>query len=330
MNKKQLFILRALEHSPEPLSGQKLQDLLAENGFEISERTVRFHLLGFDKEGLTKLIGKTGRVLTEKGRQVLKNEPLKEKLGFLLARMELMTFRMSYDLQTRQGTVVTNFSLIAREWLKEATAMLVSAFEKRISMGDKVLLIPEGGHLGAMQVPKGFVGIGTICSITANGILLKNGIPVYSRFGGLLEISKGKPERFTEVINYDGTTIDPLLMFVRGGMTRIKEAVNLGEGLVGASFRDIPSESRTRAAEISELMSKNGIGRILGFGQDGQDFMDIPVSRGRSGFAIFGGVNPVGLLTEYGLAVQNTVMSDIVDISHFFSYEELLKKSKNL
>jgi len=42
------------------------------------------------------------------------------------------------------------------------------------------------------------------CSVTINGIFLKAGIPVTSRFGGVVEIVDGKPERFISLISYEG------------------------------------------------------------------------------------------------------------------------------
>ena len=44
-------------------------------------------------------------------------------------------------------------------------------------------------------------------------------MPVRSLFSGLLELKDGQPRRFAEIIAYEGSSIDPLEMFIRGGLT---------------------------------------------------------------------------------------------------------------
>jgi len=51
--------------------------------------------------------------------------------------------------------------------------------------------------------------VATICSVNVNGVLLAEGIPTTNRFGGLLQFIGGWLARFTQIINYDGTTLDP-------------------------------------------------------------------------------------------------------------------------
>ena len=87
-----------------------------------------------------------------------------------------------------------------------------------------------------MVVPEGSVGIGTVCSITVNGVLVAHGIPTNSRFGGLLELRDHKAVRFAEFINYDGTTIDPLEVFIRSRMTDYLGATRTATGSSGRAF----------------------------------------------------------------------------------------------
>ena len=53
-------------------------------------------------------------------------------------------------------------------------------------------------------VPPGKVGLATVCSVALNGVLLKAGIPVQSRFGGVLEVwgnpKTGLPVRIDQTI----------------------------------------------------------------------------------------------------------------------------------
>ena len=77
--------------------------------------------------------------------------------------------------------------------------------------------------------------------------MLDEGVPMTNRFGGLLQVSDHKPLRFTQIINYDGTTLDPLEIFIKGRMTSVSQAVSTGEGVIGASFREIPAPAAEKA-----------------------------------------------------------------------------------
>jgi repressor of nif and glnA expression len=66
------------------------------------------------------------------------------------------------------------------------------------------------GHIRARRHDRGR----HVCSITLNGVLLKHGIPTTSRFGDP-ELQNRKPMRFAEIIMYDGTSIDPLEVFIQ-------------------------------------------------------------------------------------------------------------------
>jgi len=63
--------------------------------------------------------------------------------------------------------------------------------------------------MGDIAVPDGKVGFATVCSIVINGVLLKHGIPIDSKFGGILQMRKGEILRFVELIHYAGSSLDP-------------------------------------------------------------------------------------------------------------------------
>ncbi len=82
MKKKRLSILKILKDSGTPVPGSLITDELNRMGIEISERTVRFHLLEMDREGLTKSAGKQGRIITERGLEELSIARIYDKVGF--------------------------------------------------------------------------------------------------------------------------------------------------------------------------------------------------------------------------------------------------------
>ena len=56
----------------------------------------------------------------------------------------------------------------------------------------------------------------TVSDVVINGCLLKSGLPVYPRFGGLLQVKEGKLLRFSDLVEFSGTTVDPSDIFIAG------------------------------------------------------------------------------------------------------------------
>jgi repressor of nif and glnA expression len=202
-------------------------------------------------------------------------------------------------------------------------------FEAGYAMGKLVTLLRPGEQVGSTAVPEGYVGIGTVCSITVNGILVAHGIPTHSRFGGLLELRDHKPTRFVEFIHYDGTTIDPLEAFIRSVMTDYVGATRTGNGLIGASFREVPADSRNQVLELAQRMERIGLGGVYLVGWPGRPLLEVPVSEGRLGLVVIGGLNPVAILEEEGIKVRRTgALAGLIEYNRLFHYQELEERAR--
>jgi repressor of nif and glnA expression len=300
--KKQLSILGILKLSGGPLSSTRIASELAMLGQDASERTVRLYLKEMDAEGLTV------------------NE------GFLSAKIDRMTYGMDFDLAKCSGTVVVNITLVPLRELVPRLDMICKVYEQGYAMGHLITLFEPGERVGRTSVSEGMVGIGTVCSVTLNGVLLKYGIPTHSLFGGLLEIEDRKPKRFLEVISYDGSSIDPLEVFIRSGMTDYVGAVTTGNGRIGAGFREFPDESRALIEDLADKLSRVGLGGFMMIGRSGQPVLEMPVSEGSVGAIVIGGLNPVSILEETGVRVYSRAMAGLVDYSKLFRYEDLPRR----
>lgn len=321
--KKQTSILSVLRASDKPLSSSKISEELLALGHEISERTVRFYLKQMDHDGLTQHVSKRGRQITELGLSELESSQTVERVGFLSTHIDRMTYRMHFDLNNRSGMVVVNITLVEPKQLEPCIHMMSKVFQEGYAMGHLITLLKPGERISHIAVPEGMIGIGTVCSITLNGVLLKYGIPTNSRFGGLLELQNKKPTRFVEIITYDGTSIDPLEVFIRSGMTDYLGAINTGNGRIGASFREFPAESRDLVEELASSLQEVGLGGFMRIGLPGQTLLEIPVSEGRAGAIVIGGLNPVSILEETGVRVYSRAMAGLIDFNRLFHYEEL-------
>lgn len=190
-------------------------------------------------------------------------------------------------------------------------------------MGNLLAVLGPGETVGEMTIPKDKVGFGTVCSITLNGVLLKHGIPVASIFGGLLELREGQPTRFVEIIHYDGTSIDPLEVFICSGMTDYHGAISTGNGRIGASYREVPERSCDAVQNLAKRLSVVGLGGFMQIGAANREIMGLQPSHGRIGLALIGGLNPIAILEEEGHRVHSYALAGLLDYGRLIPYQEL-------
>lgn len=327
--KKELTILRVLRNAGTPLTSSSIAAEMTSLGYEISERTVRHYLQAMDLEGLTGNGARKGHEITERGLRELESTKIIERVGLLSAKIDQMTYRMNFDLNTTSGTVVINVTIVDPRQLAPCIPSISKVYRDGYAMGHFITFLGPGESAGHTTVPEGMIGVGTVCSITLNGVLLKHGIPTVSRFGGLLEIENAVPQRFVEIIMYDGTSIDPLEVFIRSGMTDYMGAIETGAGRIGASFREFPAESRDLVRQLGEKLARIGLGGLVRIGQPGQALLEIPVSEGRVGAIVIGGLNPVSILEETGVRAYSRALAGLIDFSKLFRYEEMESRIKD-
>jgi repressor of nif and glnA expression len=321
--RKIVSILNILREAEKPLGGTRIAQKLQELGYDLSQRTARYYLKKMDKDGLTQDIGKRGRIITPKGEGELKNAFVLDKLGFIAAKIDTLACQMDFSLRTSKGKIILNVSTLNIKDLPKAIPYIDRVFRAGLSMGRLVIIGLGGEKIGNTVIDKGEVAVGTVCSVTVNGVLLKEGIPATSRFGGILELFKGRPLRFTEIIHYDGTSLDPLEIFIKGKITSVYQAALTGNGKIGASFREIPSIALQRVEKIKKKLNDLGLGGVLMIGKPGRPLLDIPVSEERVGMIVAGGLNPLAAVEECGIATTNTAMKTLFDFTNLMPFWEI-------
>lgn len=321
--KKKLAILEILKNSSTPLSGSRITESLNISGYDISERTVRLYLQQLDDQGFTVADGKKGRTITPEGKHELGSSRILERVGYMSAKIDQMTYKMNFDLALRSGTVVVNTTLVDPKVLLSKINEIKKVFSMGYAMGYLVGLLKPGEKIADLTIPKGMVGLCTVCSITLNGVLLKHGVPVRSLFCGLMELHDHKPVRLAEIINYDGTSLDPLELFIRGGKTNYTGAISNGNGIIGIGFRELPSDSYDLVVNLAEKLEKIGLGAFMEIGRPGQALFNIPVHEGCLGAVVVGGLNPVAILEEDGIRVEAKALSGLLPFNKLIHYEEL-------
>ncbi len=325
IDRKIIAILKVLGESEGPVGSRVIARRLHEFGVDLGERAVRYHLKLMDERGLTDFAGRLdGRTITDKGRDEIKNALVKDKVGFAISRIELLAFRTSFDYAHKRGTIPVNVSFFSRDDFTEALRAMQAAFESGFCVSRLVAVAGAGKRLGELLVPPDKIGLATVCSIVINGVLLKAGIPMSSRFGGILQIQGGKPSRFTEIIHYDGSSLDPSEIFIKADMTSVGKAARSGSGEILANFREIPALCRPIADEVFRGLSQAGLGGVIFIGNTSENICEVPVELNKVGLILIGGLNPVAAAREAGFEAENRSMSTVMEFEQLVDYREVL------
>jgi repressor of nif and glnA expression len=326
MQKLRIAILRSLRDAGQALSSARIAEQIAVQGFEISPRSVRLHLEEMESEGLVahaRRGRRGGRTITDKGLEEIQGALIQDRLGFTAVRVDTLAWRMNFDPLLRYGQIVLNLTTVAEEHFGDAVEQMIPVFESGWSMGDYVALFREGENLGDIRIPRGRVGIGTVCSVTINGVLMSGKVPTTSRFGGVLEIAESRPVRFTDVIYYDGTSLDPLEIFIKGGLTSVGRTARTGRGRIGVSFREVPSCALDEVERILRRLDEIGLGGVVRMGSPNQPLLGFSVPEGRTGFVVNGGLNPMAAVEEAGVRTENRALAQLYDFERLVHYREL-------
>ena len=324
VERKELSILRVLSDSREPLGARVVARRLKDLGVELGERAVRYHLKLMDERGLTRTVGRDGRLITESGIDELRSALVRDKVGFAISRIELLAFRTSFNPETRTGWIPVNISFFPRQNFDQALQAMKSAFAAGLCVSDLVAVAKEGERLGEITVPDGKIGLATVCSIVINGSLLKAGVPIDSRFGGILQVKNHQPLRFVELIHYAGSSLDPSEVFISARMTSVREVIATGNGKILANFREIPALCRPTAEEVIAKLKEAGLGGLLLIGNISEPVCEIPVELNRLGMILLGGLNPVAAAEEAGIEAENHAMGTVIEYQNLIKFWEVI------
>jgi repressor of nif and glnA expression len=213
-----------------------------------------------------------------------------------------------------KGKIITNTSLVEKERLNETLAIFYSTIQSGLSVSPLILLEEEGR----------LIKIKTACSLTISGVLLKHGIPVRPKGGGLIEVIEREPTRFTDMLMYWATTIDPIDVLTAQGMTDIAGMMRTGNGRILGNLQEAPMLARDRIEEVLDILTGAEFTGVLELGEPNMNVLGVSVERDHVGIALVGGTNLVAAAQECGINVTHESISDLTDVSEMKHIEELI------
>jgi len=298
--RKEIEILRILSEFDSPVGSTLLKRELRKRGFLLSERTVRYHLQLLEAKGFVLGHDRKGRTITQHGLEELGRSLATQRLGFTITRFMSLAYSATYDPIVDAGTVVGNVSLLDNS-LQDKTMDTMKALQSmNLLSAPYVKILNDKEEYCDISVPKGKFALFTVCNLTLDSILIHSGIPLFFKYGGLVQVVNRKPIRFVEIISHEGTTIPPLEVFVYRKMTSISRILKTGSGMILATLREIPSEAREKTVKILENQQKKGWGGVLVLGKPNEPVLGVPVGMDRFGICMVGGIVPGAAMVEEG------------------------------
>lgn len=239
------------------------------------------------------------------------NHPLK----FLNHLIEEEAMQVTYDPAENEGKVIYNLSLVGADDLEAVVAIMKETYRAGISPSGLVQIYQAGEKAGEYVVPKGKAGICTICSITLDGVMIRRGAPLHPIGGGVVQIENGTPKRFTDMVLYDATTIDPLELLVSQEITDVSGVIAAGRGNVLANLRECHMEAEPTVAAVIEDLERSMIAGVLEIGPPNAPILGFTCSPQYFGIAILGGTNVMAAVKEGGYRVEINSLKGLIDVS---------------
>lgn len=261
---------------------------------------MRYHLQILEAKGFLLGHNRRGRTITQLGLEELSRSLATQRLGFTTTRFMSLAYSATYDPTKDSGSVVANVSILDKS-LQEKTIETMKALQNmNLLSAPYIKMLNEKEEYCDISVPKDKFALFTVCNLTLDSILIHSGIPLFFKYGGLVQVVNQNPIRFVEIISYEGTTIPPLEVFVYRKMTSISRILKTGSGMLLATLREIPSEARERTVKILEDQQKKGWGGVLVVGEPNEPVLGIPIGMDRFGICMVGGIVPGAAMVEEG------------------------------
>jgi repressor of nif and glnA expression len=85
----------------------------------------------------------------------------------------------------------------------------------------------------------------------------------------------------------------------------------------------MPENSRDLAMQVADRVSAIGLGGFMTIGWPDQPVLEWPVTPGRIGVVMIGGLNPIAILEERGFRINSRALAGLLEYNRLFHYNEL-------
>jgi repressor of nif and glnA expression len=243
-------------------------------------------------------------------------------LKFINHRIEEYALKVTYQPEEDAGDVIYNLSLVRHEDLEDAIATLKQAYASGLCVSNRIRFLMPGEEIGGFVIPEETAGICTLCSITIDAMLIQRGVPLNPLGGGVVEIDGNIPRRFTTLIRYEHTTIDPLQVLISQEVTSVSEVMLRGSGTILANVRECHMEAEQLVGDVLDDLAGAGFTGILDVGVPNTPLLGMPPSPEYLCVALVGGTNAIAAFKESGKWAESRALKGLMDIREMASIED--------
>jgi repressor of nif and glnA expression len=239
------------------------------------------------------------------------NLPLK----FVNHRIEEYAMQVTFDPREGEGNVIYNLSLVRNGDLEYVISTFKDAFKAGVCVSGLVRIEGSGEIVGNYRIPDDFTAVITMCSSTLDGVLMGRGVPLNPIGGGVVEVDQRIPKRFTHIILYEYTTIDPLQVLISQEMTSVNGVMRKGSGNLLANIRQCHMEAESLIGEVMDELAGSNFSGILEVGLPNTPALGVAVDPQYMGIVALGGTNPMAAVKESGTYVMTQAIKGVMDIA---------------
>lgn len=241
----------------------------------------------------------------------MRSKPL---LVFTLAKIENLIHQVTFNPERMEGRIITNESLVRQEDLEDTLSIFYDTINSGLAVSPMLKIEKSGSYSKIFSA----------CSLTIDGVLLKNGIPIRPKGGGVIEVIEREPVRFIDMLMYWATTIDPIDVLISQELSCINGMMRTGSGRILGNLQEAPMLARDRIEEVLENLAKAEFSGVLDLGEPNMDVLGIAVERDHLGIALVGGTNLVAAAIESGIFINNESISGLTEIRDMIHIEDLM------
>ncbi len=235
-------------------------------------------------------------------------------LVFSLSRIENLMHKVSFDPRKMEGEIITNTSMVDLKMLEPTLRIFRDVMESGLSVSPYLKVETFGSRAKIMSA----------CSITVSGVLLKAGVPVRPKGGGVVEVIDREPVRFTDMLMYWATTIDPIDVLISQELTSVVRMMQTGSGRILGNLQEAPMLARERIEERLEVLAEAEFAGVLDLGDPNMNVLGVSVERDHIGISLVGGTNIVAAAMSRGIGIETESISSLTEIREMTHIEDLV------
>ncbi len=235
-------------------------------------------------------------------------------LAFSLSRIENLMHQVTFDPLRMEGDIITNTTLVDLKMLDATLRIFRDVMESGLAVSPYLKVETLGSR----------AKIYSACSITVSGVLLKAKVPVRPKGGGVIEVIDREPVRFTDMLMYWATTIDPIDVLISQELTSVLEMMRTGSGRILGNLQEAPMLAAERIEEKLELLAEAGFSGVLDLGEPNMNVLGVSVERDHVGLSLVGGTNIVAAALSHGIGLETESISGLTEIGEMTHIEDLV------